>query len=136
MSTRLDPFTFPHKVTIVRESDRAVVIQYAKGDAAPTESWVPKVCIHDDSPVWEVGHSGILIVVESFAEKEGWVDAKPRAQPAITKCRSCGATIRWGKTAAGKSVPIDVAPSVTADGNKFWPSHFTTCKQASEWSKR
>ncbi len=33
----------------------------------------------------------------------------------MTTCRSCGAPIRWAKTAAGKRMPLDVEP--TRDGN-------------------
>lgn len=33
----------------------------------------------------------------------------------MSACRSCGAAIWWGITAAGKAMPIDVEP--TADGN-------------------
>ena len=43
-----------------------------------------------------------------------------------SKCRSCGASIIWGKTAAGKACPFDLATG---------ESHFKTCPQAVEWSK-
>lgn len=35
--------------------------------------WVPKSLVDDDSEVYEKGQSGILVVAEWFAVKEGWV---------------------------------------------------------------
>lgn len=69
--------------------------------------------------------------------------ALPRA-----KCRSCGATIHWVLTVAGKQMPIDVKPHPggnvhrRADGRAIvsreppahltlYVSHFTTCPHAS-----
>jgi len=49
----------------------------------------------------------------------------------IEHCRSCGALIWWGKTAAGKSNPFDVQ-----DGARTAVTHFSTCPQASTWSRR
>ena len=45
----------------------------------------------------------------------------------ITACRSCGAEIYWGVTAAGRRVPISVATGTT---------HFADCPDAKRWTKR
>lgn len=52
-------------------------------------------------------------------------DPKPEPHSG-PKCRSCSAPITWGKTAKGRPVPLDL------DGE----SHFTTCPDAPEWSKK
>jgi len=49
----------------------------------------------------------------------------------IEHCRSCGALIWWGKTAAGKPNPFDVV-----DGARTAVTHFSTCPQARTWSGR
>ena len=49
----------------------------------------------------------------------------------IEHCRSCGALIWWGKTAKGKANPFDVV-----DGARTNITHFSTCPQAGQWSKR
>jgi len=46
-------------------------------------------------------------------------------------CRSCGALIWWGLSKAGKPCPFNVV-----DGERTEVSHFTTCPDASRWSKR
>lgn len=73
----------------------------------------------------------------------------------MSTCRSCGAPIRWVKTAKGRSMPIDSEPvangnviidssgnavvvgsaNVIPDTDRF-TSHFTTCPQADEWRHR
>jgi hypothetical protein len=47
----------------------------------------------------------------------------PQGTPA-RECRSCGATIYWVVTSAGKRMPVD------PDGE----SHFGTCPQSKSWS--
>jgi hypothetical protein len=49
----------------------------------------------------------------------------------IERCRSCQARVWWGKTAAGKSNPFDVV-----DGKRTAVTHFSTCRDARDWSKR
>lgn len=66
----------------------------------------------------------------------------------LSKCKSCGASIRWAKTPTGKSMPLDFEPA--ADGNivlidglataaspmellsgkPVFRSHFATCPNA------
>lgn len=52
----------------------------------------------------------------------------------VVACRSCGAPIWWGKTAAGKRNPFDV--HFTASVERTAVTHFSTCPQAKSWSKR
>ena len=47
-------------------------------------------------------------------------------------CRSCGASIVWGKTASGRAGPADAIAAV--DGKYF--SHFETCAFATQHSKK
>jgi hypothetical protein len=49
----------------------------------------------------------------------------------VQRCRSCGALVWWGTTKAGKSNPFDVV-----DGARTAVTHFSTCPQARQWSKR
>ena len=35
--------------------------------------WIPQSAVHDDSEVWKAGQTGRLVVVDWFAEKEGWL---------------------------------------------------------------
>jgi hypothetical protein len=49
----------------------------------------------------------------------------------IEYCRSCGAAVWWGRTAAGKPNPFDVV-----EGRRTAVTHFSTCPQARQWSKR
>lgn len=57
----------------------------------------------------------------------------------MSKCRSCQAPIRWIRTAVGKPMPLDFAPSpngnVRHDG-EMYTSHFATCPDAKRWRKR
>lgn len=70
----------------------------------------------------------------------------------MTACRSCGAPIRWARTANGKAMPLDPDPSPNgnlaldgetvivcgktaaeqrrANGEALYLSHFATCPQA------
>lgn len=54
----------------------------------------------------------------------------------ITKCRTCRADIKWLRTAAGKSMPVN-ADTVKEGATEFdraagHISHFSTCAQADE----
>jgi hypothetical protein len=46
-------------------------------------------------------------------------------------CRSCGAEIYWGTTKNQRRCPYDVV-----DGEVTGTSHFATCKDAKQWSKK
>ena len=52
-----------------------------------------------------------------------WARPDPKPQPAA--CRSCGASIAWVVTNAGRRAPID------PDGT----NHFVTCPSAAQWRK-
>lgn len=66
----------------------------------------------------------------------------------MSKCRSCGAPVKWIKTPAGKSHPVDEQPEkrwVFIDDEKFpelqgwnlmdtYISHFGTCPESKQWS--
>lgn len=76
---------------------------------------------------------------------------------ALSKCRSCQASIIWAITASGKRIPIDAEPAErpsglfrlepAAPGYEFWPraisvsservylSHFVTCPNADQHRK-
>lgn len=79
-----------------------------------------------------------------------------RGEIRAARCRSCGASIFWCKTAAGKSMPVDAEPApegniaVGADGSAtvlgplerlaepgrlLYVSHFATCPQAASHRK-
>lgn len=49
----------------------------------------------------------------------------------VVYCRSCGAEIWWGKTPKGNVNPFDVT-----GGQRTNITHFSTCPDASRWSKR
>lgn len=72
-----------------------------------------------------------------------------------TKCKSCGAPIRWAKTPSGSSVPLDAEPvasgnvALRSDGIAIYlkageprpagatfVSHFATCPDAKQHRKR
>lgn len=80
----------------------------------------------------------------------------------MSRCRSCQAEIRWAKTAAGKSMPLDAEPhlegtvylgfvggdeiaitvtgaeraAVQIEGRDLFRSHFATCPNADEHRMR
>lgn len=49
----------------------------------------------------------------------------------IKHCQSCGAPISWGFTVKGARCPFDVV-----DGRPTQQSHFESCPDAAQWSKR
>lgn len=49
----------------------------------------------------------------------------------VRHCGTCGGTIWWGFTRAGRRNPFDVV-----DGQRTAVTHFSTCAQAREWSRR
>lgn len=83
-------------------------------------------------------------MMSTAKDEIGWFDASIR--PAT--CSSCGATIVWAKTLAGKSTPMEaaddgewfikdgVAHRGQSVGVQRYRSHFATCPQASQWRKR
>lgn len=58
---------------------------------------------------------------------------------ANSKCRSCGAEIKWLETESGKKIPVDAETVVDEGATIFDPdqmkSHFATCPDAGKWRK-
>lgn len=60
---------------------------------------------------------------------------------APSRCRSCGKTIYWVKTAIGRTMPVSVQadkpdhrePTTSAEGHGV--SHFADCPDANRWRK-
>lgn len=51
----------------------------------------------------------------------------------LGRCRTCGATVHWLKTAAGHTIPVDppgVEPADAVFDFRRHVSHFATCPQA------
>lgn len=51
-------------VRVIRQTDAALLLVYEN-----EECWIPKSAVHDDSPVYEVGHEGDMIVARWWAVK-------------------------------------------------------------------
>lgn len=60
----------------IRESESGKAL-YVACKEAPKGSkkgiWVPLSAIHDDSDIYEPGHSGKLVIKYWFAEQKNWV---------------------------------------------------------------
>lgn len=64
----------------------------------------------------------------------------PPDAPSVS-CRGCGARMIWGKTDAGKNVPLSIdsphaEPSPETGDICMAPSHFSDCKSANDFSKK
>lgn len=74
-------------------------------------------------------------------------DSKP------SECKSCGASVWWGRTAKGKAMIVDEKPVNHDEANvlllrgeetakeaeergELWITHFATCQQAKDWKKK
>ena len=58
------------------------------------------------------------------------------AEVPISRCRSCAAPIWWGTTAKGKRCPFDVHTLDSVDVVASNTSHFRTCKDARDWTRK
>lgn len=65
-----EPYEYEKPVVCTRETPGGALVLRIEGTAKTFT--VPKSVVHDDSPVFEEGHEGTLIVKYWFAEKEGW----------------------------------------------------------------
>jgi hypothetical protein len=54
----------------------------------------------------------------------------------VVKCRSCGASIVWGRTPKGASVPINVDQVRMVAGRGYGRTHFATCPDATGWRRQ
>lgn len=70
-----DRFAVSVLVKAVRETAKAVLVEFSQEYHGETETWVPQSQIHEDSEVWREGHEGTLITSGWFARKRGWVEA-------------------------------------------------------------
>lgn len=55
-----------------KETDKAIHVLKDTKRGYPG-GWIPKSVIHDDSEVFEAGHSGKLVLHHWWAEKNGWL---------------------------------------------------------------
>lgn len=53
----------------------------------------------------------------------------------VESCRSCGASIVWTKTAAGKPVPLSLAMVEERGGVRVTKTHFVDCPDGRGWKK-
>ena len=58
-------------------------------------------------------------------------DPKTNILKHVDPCRSCAAPVYWSTTDAGKLCPFNVV-----DGEPTRVSHFTTCPEARNWTKK
>lgn len=59
----------------------------------------------------------------------------PEGAPVET-CRSCGASITWGRTNNDVSIPLDLAHVRIIAGRRYAMTHFTTCPHSTQWRRR
>lgn len=60
-----EPVTIPG-VTCVAATNAAILCAIGE-----EEKWIPQSQVHDDSEVYEKGHTGKLVILAWFARKEG-----------------------------------------------------------------
>lgn len=51
-------------------------------------------------------------------------------------CRSCNASITWGRTPNGNSIPLDLSHVRIIAGRRYAMTHFTTCPHSHQWRRR
>lgn len=52
------------------------------------------------------------------------------ADTRVSSCSSCGESIRWATTPAGKKNPLDAQPEYVEGVGPAFTSHFATCQNA------
>lgn len=67
------------------------------------------------------------------APAPGWYEVPAGA--AVERCRSCGTSIVWGSTAAGKAVPLNTDLITTIAGKRYGLTHFATCPHGRSWRR-
>lgn len=65
------------------------------------------------------------------ASADGYYPIPTGKQP--MRCRSCGASVVWTKTPAGKSIPLDLGHVRGTGAQREALTHFATCPQGREW---
>lgn len=53
-----------------------------------------------------------------------------------TTCRSCGSSIVWTRTEAGRFIPLALSTARECQGRRVAMNHFTNCKHAKEWRRK
>lgn len=111
-----------------------------------------------DRPVrYDQGPTGTWSYSGGLTHVEGGERCKPVTLFSRATCRSCNARIAWLKTPAGRSMPVDVEPSLSgniiienavaivsparaiearAAGRDTYVSHYATCPQANEHRRK
>lgn len=56
-------------LSVVAVSTQAIKVELDTGDL----KWVPRSVIHDDSEVYERGHSGTMLLKLWWAQSHGWL---------------------------------------------------------------
>lgn len=100
--------------------------------ATETANEIREIAYPEERRIWSAGMDRLM---EIYGVTEG-----PEPQPqqplsqgalldddAMSRCKSCGAAIRWEVTAKGKPMPISVATGET---------HFGDCPQSKSWSRK
>jgi len=54
----------------VRATEKAILVEAPVLD---DDEWIPQSQVDDESEVWKIGDSGVLVVSDWWAEKKGWV---------------------------------------------------------------
>lgn len=75
-TTELMPYR-KQNATCIRDTAKAFLIAAKDENGRPVEFWVPKSQVHDESEVYDLGHTGTIVMkdwwAENFdAEKKGW----------------------------------------------------------------
>jgi hypothetical protein len=55
------------------------------------------------------------------------------AQAQRGSCKSCGAAIAWTTTPSGAAIPLDLAHTVSYEGERYAPTHFAYCPHGAHW---
>lgn len=62
------------KIMCSNKEETSFLVQSSFFVRDPTyQTWIPEYAIHDDSPIWQVGEEGTLIVKSNFAIDRGWL---------------------------------------------------------------
>lgn len=52
-----------------------------------------------------------------------------------TTCRSCGASVVWARTEAGKPIPLALATARDCGGQRVATTHFADCPHGRAWKR-
>jgi hypothetical protein len=61
-----------HDATVKHRTEKAILVEAPElSNGEPT--WIPLICVHDDSEVHLKGDEGVLLIKRQFAEDKGWL---------------------------------------------------------------